>query len=254
MVNRKAISESSYLKASKISKHFNYFFDESFAQKEKVFVDIKNVLEDSYKKYIKFFNFKNNPIIPVYIYPKLSWLHKECYGKRMPNWCIAGGGAGAVVTIDPSLGSKDRSYKSMINVLSHELAHEFASIYSDTTQNFFPEWFNEGLAMYLSNDNVNDKILSKDEKNIILKALKNDNLPNIDFLEVGTNSWSCKKNLSFIFTISMIETIINIFGKSMILKILINPNSDIFKTMKISKNKFERSWHKFLKEKYKNKF
>lgn len=250
MTKRQPISQSKYLHYYNTSTHFNYFFDKSFICKEGVLNDIKGILEKSYRKYRRFFEMDSYPIIPVYIYPKLIWMHKECYGKKMPNWCIAGGGAGAVVTLDPSLGSKDRSYDRMIKVLAHELAHEFASICSNTNKNSFPEWFNEGLAMYLAKYVQNNDKLSQEENDIIIKDLTNNKLPHIDFLEVGTNSWTFKQNLKFIYTISMIETIIKSYGKDKILNILKNPKRNIFKTLGISKNTFQSLWHKYLKEKY----
>ena len=97
------------------------------------------------------------------------------------------------------------------NLINHELIHLFHNEKMPIT--LFPDWFSEGIAVYLSNEFV---LL---QKIALSKLLLNKNLPTILQLQQIDISHSNKANSEYILSASIIEFLIQTYGNDVLLQI-----------------------------------
>jgi hypothetical protein len=118
----------------------------------------------------------------------------------------------------------------------------------------FPDWFNEGLAEYFSED------FTIDQKVQLSKFLLHKEPPALDELRIISHKYQQLAIMDYILSASIIEFLLVNYGndvfKSIFTKMRENKNfyASLFKVTHLTEEQFEFYWHDYLGSKYKNLF
>jgi hypothetical protein len=219
--------------------HSNDYFDFYLQDKDKdALVDLEKTLNEYFIELTDIMQTTFADKIAVIIYPDIKEFHKAINFEDAPDWVVGAASKNELKMVSPLNSGNVHNYESLIKSIVHELCHAVVINMREQGQVGLPKWLDEGFAFYYA------KQLTEEIKNDILNGAKQSEIPSWEFLNnAGTVEFG--DNNGYIFSASIVEFLINIYGYDSIRKLILHPNSfeNIFG---LSEVELEKKWRNYI--------
>ena len=168
-------------------------------------------------------------------------------GENFPDW-----GVGAAIPsqylIVVKSPTKHNYFKSLPEVLTHELAHIFLG--NKVNRQDLPRWLDEGFAMYIAQERRWDVVLS------VAKAVFTGSLVNLTEIDSVNSFNSPKAHLAYLESYLAVNYFIQIYGRDSFKELISNLaggeniNSALVKTIGLDYRRFSDEFAGHLRRKY----
>ena len=218
-----------------VTSRFIHFEIHSEVENAELLKEMDSVLEAAYLKSVDFFGLEIGTT-NVYVYEKQGTFQNKKYPILSLlldlSWYIGDNIGENVLIVSPSASVAGHSYESIMNAAGHEFVHTV--VYRIAPKSNL--WLNEGLALYLSNRNVD---------HFDLKGFSR--IPNKD-IWYSNNPVKFSNHGGYDFADKFVEYIVLQYGKDALLKMLVS--DDFSDVLKISDDTLFDEWVQYLEDIY----
>ncbi|WP_291648578.1 peptidase MA family metallohydrolase [Clostridium sp.] len=225
------------IKLQEEDKYFKYYSNENDS---KAIKELSEVLNNNYSTITDNFNTNLEEKVEIIIYSNIKEFHRSIGNADASDGMVGVAYDNTIKMVSPLNPGSIHDKESLLKVIVHEFVHIVTFNINNQKENIMPTWFMEGIAVHEANQ------ITDYEKKYIRDNLSENRDINID--DINDNFYNNK--LSYLYSGSIIDFILDEFGYGKLIQVIKSPN-EMEMILGISNEDLKNNWINYVEENYK---